>query len=305
MWYKWLIFAVIFLAVPFGVASLKVWSKKQLSFVPTAEQEKAADLKFGLLMFFYWLCDLFYMSFIIDSLVLRFIFGGIIMLVIFFNLSKAFINAATPQPKWGLVQDFIVGVGMSIYLIYIIPDPDLQNVVIPIVSAVYGGLITLVGVAWTIRHGQEERKKDEIQKAKPLFTFNMMYAPLATVEGKKVCFDEDENNKKRNCQVVFEIENSNQSSFVIERLFHDGQWWNLDANKVVLPNKTIYIEFHFTEDVNNLFVEVKDALGNCYYYEIKVLCLNLLTRPTPHHPFLHTVREIREISLTEIENRIK
>lgn len=305
MWYQWLIFAAIFLSIPFGVGSFSVWAKKLLKVKLTAEQERAANLKLGLLMFFYWLCDLFYMSFIIDSLVWRFIFGVIIMLVIFFNLSKAFINASIPQPKWGLVHDFIVGVGMSIYLIYSIPNPDLQNVVIPVVSAVYGGLITLVGVAWTIRHGQDERKRDEFQKAKPLFSFNMMYAPLATVEGKRVCFDEDDNNKQRNNQVVFEIENSDRSAFVIERLFHDGQWWSLDANKVVLPGKTIYVEFHFTEDVNNLFVEAKDALGNCYYYEIKVLCLNLLTRPTPHHPFLHTVREIREISLQEIENRIK
>lgn len=166
MWYKWLIFAAIFLAIPFGVGSFSVWAKKQLKVRLTVEQERAANLKLGLLMLFYWLCDLFYMAFILDSLTLKFIFGGLIMLIIFYNLSKAFISGA-PHFKWGLIQDFVVGVGMSIYLIYIIPNADLKAIVIPVISAVYGGLITLVGVAWTIRHSIAERKRLEKERATP------------------------------------------------------------------------------------------------------------------------------------------
>ena len=57
----------------------------------------------------------------------------------------------------------IIGVGLSVYLIYIIPNKDLQAIVIPIVSAVYGGLITLVGVAWTIKDTNDKRKEDLIR----------------------------------------------------------------------------------------------------------------------------------------------
>ena len=164
MWYKWLIFATVFLLIPFGIASFKIWSEKKVN--PTENQKKRATLTLGLLMLFYWLCDLFYMAFILDSLALKFIFGGLIMIIIFYNLSKAFINGK-PQLKWGLVQDFIVGVVLSIYLIYIIPDTDLKAVVISIISAIYGGLLTLVGVAWTIRHSIAERNHLEKERATP------------------------------------------------------------------------------------------------------------------------------------------
>ena len=169
MWYKWLIFAIIFLLIPIAVAKLKLIAEKKIN--PTEEQKKNANIFCGFLMLFYWLCDLFYMAFILDSLALKFVFGGLIMLIIFYNLSKAFISGAS-HFKWGLIQDFLVGVGMSIYLIYIIPSADLKAVVIPIVSAVYGGLITLVGVAWTIKKTDDDRKAEAIIHATPYLQIN-------------------------------------------------------------------------------------------------------------------------------------
>ena len=298
MWYEWLIFAVIFLLIPIGIANFKIIAGKSIK--ATEEQKENANRAFGLLMLFYWLCDLFYMAFILDSLVLKFVFGGLIMIIIFMNLSKAFIGGK-PQLKWGLVQDFIIGVGMSVYLIYIIPNTDLQNVVIPIVAAVYGGLITLVGVAWTIKHTQAGQKKEEILKAKPIFTFNMVFKPLNNIEHKKICFDES--TEDLGCQVFCEIENSDRSSFTIERIFHDGKWWDVDFNKTMLPNKTVYLTFCFNEDVNNLFLEVKDTLDNSYYYEVKVICLSLLNPALQTPPLPHTIRELKEVSLEEIEKR--
>lgn len=164
MWYKWLIFSVVFLLIPIGIASFKIWGQKRIKL--TEEQKKRGSRTCFFLMLFYWLCDLFYMAFILDSLALKFIFGGLIMIIIFYNLSKAFINGK-PQLKWGLVQDFVVGVVLSIYLIYIIPDTDLKAVVISIISAIYGGLLTLVGVAWTIRHSIAERNHLEEERATP------------------------------------------------------------------------------------------------------------------------------------------
>ena len=68
---------------------------------------------------------------------------------------------------------------------YLIPnDNNLQTIVVSVLSAVLGGAITLSGVAWTINHSdktrkedleriERERKEEEFQKAKPLFTFNI------------------------------------------------------------------------------------------------------------------------------------
>lgn len=52
-----------------------------------------------------------------------------------------------------MLHDFVAGIAITIYLIYIIPSQSLQNIVLIIASALFGGLITLVGVAWTIKDG--------------------------------------------------------------------------------------------------------------------------------------------------------
>ena len=70
----------------------------------------------------------------------------------------------------------------------------------------------------------------------------------------------------------------------------------------MLPNKSVYFDFRFNDDVNNLFLEVKDVLDNSYYYEIKVLSCNLLPGivRNSNTELLHTIRELKEISIDEI-----
>lgn len=176
MWYLWLIFAILFVLIPIGVIKLKQISKKRIIQI-TEEQEKYANFVAFKLILIYWLCDLFFMSFIIDSLVCKFIFGGLIMLIIFYNLSNVFVkrrkNNFGSFTKWTMLQDFLIGVGLSIYLIYIIPNNDLREIVSIIVAAIYGGLLTLIGVAWTIQQSAIQKHEDELVRAKPLFTFNI------------------------------------------------------------------------------------------------------------------------------------
>ena len=172
-------------------------------------------------------------------------------------------------------------------------------------AALYGGILTLVGVSWTIRHSDKERKNEEKQKAKPIFTYNILTEELKDIRTKKVCFDVAENEIEYECHVVAEIENSDHALFEVKRVFHDGKWNEIEGNTVILPNKTVYFDFRFNDDVSNLFLEVKDGLDNSYYYEIKVLSLNLLPRvvQSSNKGLLHTIRELKEISLDEINKR--
>ena len=105
-----------------------------------------------------------------DNLVCQYIFGSLILFVVFMNLAGAFTypKERTGLEKWGLLQDFLLGISLSIYLIYKIPNPDFKEIVVSVVAAVYGGLITLVGVGWTIRKSDHDRKEEQIQKNRPL-----------------------------------------------------------------------------------------------------------------------------------------
>lgn len=238
------------------------------------------------------------MTFIINNLVWKFILGGLIMVIIFYNLSKAFINGNSPL-KFGLVQDFIVGIALTIYLIYIIPNESLQQIIIPIVAAVYGGLLTIVGVAWAIKKSDRDRKEEEIKKAKPLFTYDIhMNKPLIKT-GTKSCFV-DKLDIQYQCSVTFGIDNSNHSAFELKRIYHDGVWFDLANYTVVLPEKSIIVFFEFNNP-NDIFLEISDSLCNLYYYEIKVLHLD---KKTKEGKFYHTIRSLQQVKKEYVDKII-
>lgn len=228
-------------------------------------------------------------------------FGLLSIVIIFTNLIGVFLSENKLLNKM-ISFDLILGIGLSVYLIYILPNEQLKTIVTAVVAALYGGILTLVGVAWTIRHSDKERREEEKKKAKPIFTFNMVLEEIKDIRTKKVCFDVADNGIEYECHVVAELENSDHALFEVKRVFHDGKWNEIEGNTVVLPNKSVYFDFRFNYDVNNLFLEVKDGLDNSYYYEIKVLSCNLLPGivRNSNTELLHTIREVKEISIDEI-----
>ena len=299
MWWQWLIFGLIFLMVPVGLYEIKNFVAKRIN--PTEEQNKIANQRFAILCLFYWLCDCFYMTFIINNLTLKFILGGLIMVIIFYNLSKAFINGDS-QLKFDLVQDFIVGVALTIYLIYIIPNESLQQVVIPIVSAVYGGLLTLVGVAWTIRKSDKDRKDEEIKKAKPIFSYNILFKN-SSFSINRVCTIKDKDIERFN-DLKFEICNSPNSVLYVSRLFHDSKWFNLIGNKIILPNNVLPITFSFTSK-NDIILEIKDSLSNIYFYKLNVVALNKMTENAHFEYAICGIDELASDYIKSLEDQIK
>lgn len=160
-WYNWLLSVFLFIVIPFSVIVCRLMAIKALG-------KKGYNKKYFVISLikntcFYWLLGAFHLCAIFSVLLWTFIFGGIAMVIIFYNLANAFVRQnerGNTLNKIGLLQDFIVGIILTVYLIYIIPEKieGLQTIVTAIVAALYGGLLTLVGVAWTIRHDKEERK---------------------------------------------------------------------------------------------------------------------------------------------------
>ena len=275
MWWQWLMFGLIFLAIPFGLYGIKEYTAKRIN--PTEEQNKIANQRLTILCLFYWLCDFFYMTFIVDNLTWKFIFGGLIMIIIFYNLSKAFING-NRMFNFGLIQDFIVGIALTVYLIYIIPNPDLRNIIIPIISAVYGGLLTLVGVAWTIRKSDSDRKREEEQKAKPLVFVcdpkstsvrsedlirgilhsNNTKGTLKKVSGNKIAYTLPH----------ILIDNSDYSHVVIRGFRVNDDFHLYDYGQVLPKDEAIYLKsdfrFEYTDEINYVSIILQDMLENLH-----------------------------------------
>ena len=214
------------------------------------------------------------------------------------------------KSKWLIISfciDVISFVLLIIYLMYLIPnDNNLQTIVVSVLSAVLGGAITLSGVAWTINHSdktrkedleriERERKEEEFQKAKPLFTFNIFDHVPSVKDGRKLCATIDDLHA--NCSVYAEIENSDKSSFEIKRLYHDKTWYDLNGNTVILPKSNVVFAFNFNE-VFDIYFEVVDSLENSHYYEIKVV---YIAKEKGDGKLFHTIKEIKEISQNILE----
>lgn len=287
MWWRWLIFWSVIVIFPIAFYNLVCIAKRGRNLTEKQKKILAANaIKYTL---FYWFCDLFFMSFIIDNLVCKFIFGGLVVLIVLYNLSMAFLKQTVKNGnellKLGLLQDFVVGIGMSIWLIYLIPDSDLQTIAMTMVAAVYGGLFTLVGVAWTIRKGDKDRKEDlqrldnerkeeERRKYSPVFSVvnknldmeKCVFIALDDVENiDKIVIQSDDTDNIRLQPIC--IENSSKVEFYVYGFLFDDEFYA--APEKFLIKKDYYFVVHFLKALSfarnyEISLCIEDLIENKY-----------------------------------------
>lgn len=297
-WYGFVLAATITVIMTICFA-IMAWNNSDKSKL-TKKHILAMALK---LVSFYLLLDLFYMSFIINSLPLKFVFGILSLLIILYSLSISFLSSSK-YPKWFLVQDFVVGIGLTIYLIFIIPNNDLQTVVTAVIAAVYGGLLTLVGVAWTIKHSDKQKREDELAKAKPIFTFNIINVEEPDIANRKLCFIYDKDSfsgapKPPNGIVSYmELENSANSSFTIQRIYFAGSWHIPSANNTLLPSNELLVQMYRQNLIEHPIMEIEDIYNRKFYYDLMFICL-----PTFQNVRFCSLGELKEITLQELQAR--
>ena len=278
----WISFALLFPIIFFGAFGFKNWSKRFINDEITPEMEKAANTRVVVIILFYWLCNLIYLACFIDNLVCKFIFGILIVLFVFMNLARVF---TTPKERngyerFGILQDFVVGVGLTIYLIFIIPNKEFQQVVIPVVAAVYGGLITLVGVTLTIRKADNDRKAEEISKAKPVvFVCDYRYTTFDSgtvkiLESKKAqgtLKKASEKSKNKYSLRYINLENSDYSIVCLVGFMINDDCHFYDIGQI-LPKNTRYrmnsdFEFEYNKKIKTVSLLIEDMLHNLYEFE--------------------------------------
>ncbi len=224
--------------------------------------------------------DAFYISIVYSHLLWQFIFGGLCLLTIFMNLSINFVNSDKSQPikRFDLLFDFLCGIGLTIYLLYIIPNEALQSIMIPVVSAVYGGLLTLIGVAWTIKNQDKQRKNDEKLKFKPIFVIEG-YSSEQNVWSKSntrmVQFNSDHKKKEDNNEYFtldnIILSNSDNSNLFIKNIYINNEPLSKKFDKfLVYKGEIIEILLNgdYSYDNINMTIEITDMLENEYRYNI-------------------------------------
>ena len=266
----WVAFVLIFITIPFGIAGFKLFADKHINFIPTEEQKKIANQNMAKYMLFYLLCDIFYLTCFNNWLIMKFIIGILLMIIVFYSLTVSFLSS-TPKNfilKFSFIQDFIVGIGLSIYLIYIIPSDEIKEIVIPIVSALYGGLLTLVGVAWTIKQNTIDRKKEKRLSVKPLIYPLSCLSDYDYKNAVDLDFIKDDNSKIKN--IIGVIENSDNGILIIESAIINGEEYKLFNKAVIAKNKAAHVLVYTDKEIQieTLYIIGKDVFGNTVKYKL-------------------------------------
>ena len=301
----WAAFVLVFLYIPVFTFGMRNFLKKDKEH--TDEQLKSSLKICWKYVCFYWLIDLFYMAnfnyWIANEqsktiwLALQFVFGGLAMVYIFYNLTRAFLSN-TQKRWWWLLQDFLWGATITVYLIFLIPNESLQTIVLSITAAVYGGLLTLVGVAWTIKDANEKRKEDlarienerkEEERNKNIPYVRMDYSrelpPLVAnariTEG--LDFGNPEDRKKLNgksfVQIMikdFQIKNVSNTNIIMHGVIAFGKYYEFIIKEIVesgarcMVKTTNNYAISSAQPEQSIFLIMSDMLGNKYKTECRL-----------------------------------
>lgn len=167
---------------------------------------------------------------------------------------------------------------------------------VTVYSCVIGGLLTLGGVAWTIKKQEEERqeeveekKREEKIKNKPWFTaysdFSDMEIDFASVmcyrpdiyENNKLYFDDKKiySNLTVNSTVYFVpstiLKNTDQSNFIIEKVIVN-EVELFQKNNIIKKSSDFYIgKFFCIKDdfmLPEIYIHTTDVLSNKYVFKV-------------------------------------
>ena len=248
------------------------------------KQIRAALVKTSL---FYIIVDVFYISAFNGWKIAFFIFGIIALSIQLANVSTAFLKQNL-KLKLFLVHDFIVAILLTIYLIYSIPNTDLKEIVLAIVSAVYGGFLALVGVAWTIKEGQHREAESKRLEKMPYLKVEFGAWITSDKSGRDRLFDRllvIEHSEPENCVAGGQsIHVTNIGLGMATNLLYD---WKDNANRdhTSKSSRLLRCDDSFDENIifnanrdepgsrvvkKPLLFEFDDLLGNHYSQELMV-----------------------------------
>ncbi len=155
--------------------------------------------------------------------------------------------------SFAIAIDLLFGLGVTSYLIYIIPNSNLQEIVLTIIASVFGGIFTLVGVAWTIKQSQKDNYEKEVQKQTP-YLYNDISSSNHPI---KINFGGSYN---------LGIRIISDNLFIFKGCIFDGE--HMECNKVIPPQENFLISFDI-EKYDDISILGTDIYNNLYRYDLE------------------------------------
>ena len=162
----------------------------------------------------------------------------------------------------------------------------INNIIIPIICALIGGGLTLIGVILTIKHETKIRNENKKLEVKPWLVLLGAYNTTIDECGNNsihmaTCLDDY--HQYRNNVFVLNINNTDNGMCIVDRIISNNTTFiPIKGNYVVEKNRNINILVHIgksekatgteivTVDINKIVLIIKDIYGTEYLYEIKM-----------------------------------
>ena len=237
--WHWIVFAFSAIYFPLLILNLLIVFIKDKN--PNKEESEIILINFFKHVFLCWFIDAFYISIVNDNLIFILLFGTLATVSIFFNVTSAFLNGEKSL-LFLVVLEFLGGVGLSVYLIYIIPNVRLQEIVLVITAAIFGGFLTLVGVAWTFKKSDEDRKENDRKQAKPFIGVIGDMSDKAIVANKNpIQFCKKNHEDSLELKLHCCLQNSDKCIFYLDKVRVDNIDYYPDSSLFISKNEKFAI----------------------------------------------------------------
>ncbi len=281
--WHWFVFGLAAVVIPFAFIHFQLWSQKKLSFAD--DQKKNANVVTVKYILYFWFLDCLYMVIFNQWILWIYILGIITLVKIFYGLAVTFLGKKQKNAilDISIVFDFLLGVGLTVYLIYLIPDEfnNLQTIVTAIIAAVYGGLLTLVGVAWTIRKQDQIRREDDKKLYRPIVVVanswdsNFKKVLLTKFSNELISYEKRENLPIETYLNSICIQNTEFTPFYIFGVLIDNTYM-LAENKIYVDRNGGFVIsceqqlLHTKTEIDSVSLIIRDLLGNYYKIPLKM-----------------------------------
>lgn len=284
----WFVFGLLAFVCPFYFLFLSIilYPLEQ-----NKKKNKVENFKFvAVATFNLWMTAVFGLCAFNGWLVGIWCFGLIVLLLNIFSLVECF---AQKTQGIQLISIYIITIiALTVILIYMIPFKDLQEVIAVIIAAIYGGLMTLGGVSWSIKHNkeekiladskrEEERRLEDKKKYCPLFNIfkcndenfpsSFVKISINQFDGLKSAMASNSNNNllikvriKR-----FILENTDYTPFYFRGIQINSKIFERSFDLFVKKDSYLVFDFdnqfiYLNEQPNIVNLIVEDLLGNIY-----------------------------------------
>ncbi len=163
------------------------------------------------------------------------------LLWIFFSKEQAKVSLY----KMILYTVFYIAIIFAVpfFLQYVgIKEQIIEDIILPIYASVIGGILTLAGVAWTIKRTEQKSKEDEKRKARPLFAIiddMSLKVKEASCNIKQFYLYEDDIFSAP--AFVCNLQNTDQSVFFVNKISIDKVFYYPDTSFLISKDEKFQI----------------------------------------------------------------